>query len=632
MARRPSPRPAAARPRRAPARPAAARPRAGGATATATRADRALLWVGVAGPPLAIWPWGEDTHAPAQLIVLAVLTGLLAVIPWRGSLPRPLAAAALGAVAVAGAAAVFGAAPVAQLLGRYPRYEGVPVLLGYVVALACGAAVASRGAPLRPSVHRVVAVVTVILTLTAVIEVVVRPAYRIQTTIGNASAVGVWAAMAWGLLLHAVVTQRDRWVVAGLGAAGVLVGLSASRGALLGAGVATLVVLLPRALAREWRTAAGIAGAGLGVAALALLLPMSRSRLSGSSPLAESTVTGRSLLWEQTARLVGDHPLVGVGPSGFVDALGRYNTPQWQAAVGPDFPPDSPHSLPLQVLASTGILGALAALTVAVLVVAALARAIRAGDGFAVAVAAGLAGAVTAWSVHFSDPATAVPLLVLLGSAVGVPGAAPARPTPPLRWAALALAGLFAVAGLTALVSETALLQMGYAVEAADDPRPSLDLAVGARPWDPDVARRAGHAIVVGADAGRTDASIAIPVLESACARLPSSTECRVDLGDAREAAGDHAGALQALAQAAALDPTNPSVMIRQGIAYAGLSDYARAEASFRAAAAMRPSATGPWENLVRLFELTGNASAKAAASAELERLRAAAGPETPAP
>jgi len=46
----------------------------------------------------------------------------------------------------------------------------------------------------------------------------------------------------------------------------------------------------------------------------------------------------------------------------------------------------------------------------------------------------------------------------------------------------------------------------------------------------------------------------------------------------------------------------------------------------------MRPSATGPWENLVRLFELTGNASAKAAASAELERLRAAAGPETPAP
>ena len=135
------------------------------------------------------------------------------------------------------------------------RYEGVPVLLGYVVALACGAAVAARGAPLRPSVHRVVAVVTVILTLTAVVEVAVRPAYRIQTTIGNASAVGVWAAMAWGLLLHAVATQRDRWVVAGLGAAGVLVGLSASRGSLLGAAAATLVVLLPRALAREWPTA-----------------------------------------------------------------------------------------------------------------------------------------------------------------------------------------------------------------------------------------------------------------------------------------------------------------------------------------------------------------------------------------
>ena len=142
----------------------------------------------------------------------------------------------------------------------------------------------------------------------------------------------------------------------------------------------------------------------------------------------------------------------------------------------------------------------------------------------------------------------------------------------------------------------------------------------------PDVARRAGHAIVVGADAGRTDASIAIPVLESACARLPSSTECRVDLGDAREAAGDHAGALQALAQAAALDPTNPSVMIRQGIAYAGLSDYARAEASFRAAAAMRPSATGPGENLVRSLGSPGMRRPRRRHLPSLERLRAAAG------
>lgn len=579
-----------------------------------------------------MWPWGEDAHAPAQLLVLAVLAGLLAVIPWRGSLPRPLAGAALGAVVVAGVAALFGAAPVAQLLGRYPRYEGVPVLLGYVVALACGAAVASRGAPSRSSVQRAVAVVTVVLTLIALVEVAMRPAYRIQTTIGNASAVGVWAALAWGLLLHAGTTQRDRWILAGLGAAGVLVGLSASRGALLGAAAATLVVLLTRVLVRDWRCVAGIAGAGVGVAVLALLLPMSRSRLSGSSPLAESTVAGRSLLWEQTLRLIGDHPLLGVGPSGFVDALGRYTTPRWQAAVGPDFPPDSPHSLPLQVLASTGIVGALAALIVAALVVVRLVRAARTGDGFAVAVTAALVGAVTAWSVHFSDSATAVPLLFLVGAAVGVPSVSPEPAARWLRGSLAAVAALFAVVGLAALVSETALLQMGYAVEAADDPRPSLDVAVGARPWDPDVARRAGHAIAVGADAGRTDASIAIPVLESACARLPSSTECRVDLGDAREAAGDHAGSLRALAQAAALDPTNPSVMIRQGIAYAGLPDYARAEASFRAAAAMRPSALGPWENLVRLFDLSGNAPAKAAASAELERLRAAAGTETSAP
>lgn len=189
--------------------------------------------------------------------------------------------------------------------------------------------------------------------------------------------------------------------------------------------------------------------------------------------------------------------------------------------MGPDFPPDSPHSLPLQVLASTGIVGALAALTLAALVVVRLVRAARTGDGFAVAVTAALVGAVTAWSVHFSDSATAVPLLFLVGAAVGVPSVSPEPASRWLRGSLAAAAALFAVAGLAALVSETALLQMGYAVEAADDPRPSLDLAVGARPWDPDVARRAGHAIAVGADAGRTDASIAIPVLESACARLP---------------------------------------------------------------------------------------------------------------
>jgi O-antigen ligase len=48
------------------------------------------------------------------------------------------------------------------------------------------------------------------------------------------------------------------------------------------------------------------------------------------------------------------HPLSGVGPSGFVDALPRYLEAEWARTVGDIFPVDSPHNWPLQTLAVGG--------------------------------------------------------------------------------------------------------------------------------------------------------------------------------------------------------------------------------------------------------------------------------------
>ena len=148
------------------------------------------------------------------------------------------------------------------------------------------------------------------------------------------------------VLLRPALTSRGPIRVAGLGAALLTVTLSGSRAAI----AATVIVLLLHAVIARGKVAR-YAYSGLGLLALfVVLLPQARDRF-----LNTGTVTGRSLQWQETLRLGGDHLLTGVGPSRYVDAIGRYQDQAWVRRVGVADPPDSPHSWPLQALASGGV-------------------------------------------------------------------------------------------------------------------------------------------------------------------------------------------------------------------------------------------------------------------------------------
>ena len=109
-----------------------------------------------------------------------------------------------------------------------------------------------------------------------------------------------------------------------------------------------------------------LVGIGLGVGLFALLTPFTRDRLTGESPLAAELRPVGQRAWADTSPLLREHPIFGVGPSGFVDGNWAAHGAGWtDANIGP-VPPDSPHNR-LQMLSAGGIFFGLALPVIAVL-------------------------------------------------------------------------------------------------------------------------------------------------------------------------------------------------------------------------------------------------------------------------
>ncbi len=157
---------------------------------------------------------------------------------------------------------------------------------------------------------------------------------------------------------------RDWPARIGLAAAALTTVLSGSRAAILGLAVVVLV-FVAAAIRTPGRTRAAAAGGAallvLGVAAVAI--PVARERL-----FSADTVNGRWLLWDESLKLIAEHPWTGVGPNGFVDAITGFHTLEWAVRVGGTFPPDSPHSWLLQAAAAGGLPLLLAAAVLAFLI------------------------------------------------------------------------------------------------------------------------------------------------------------------------------------------------------------------------------------------------------------------------
>jgi O-antigen ligase len=174
------------------------------------------------------------------------------------------------------------------------------------------------------------------------------------------------------MLLAYAGAAWERWLTAGrrvwlilLMLSALAIGLTLSRAAWLGAAVmiVALWLWLPRGAIARWRGATSVCA----LAAIALLLPlasfvMSRTGVTGdSNALERASTLERSLLTGFAFDAFRAQPLTGVGAAGFV---------QWAANTLPERYPFQPvHSVPLLILAETGLFGA-ATLSACVMLIA----------------------------------------------------------------------------------------------------------------------------------------------------------------------------------------------------------------------------------------------------------------------
>ncbi len=303
-----------------------------------------------------------------------------------------------------------------SLLGAHESYFGLATLLAYAVLFfatrhLCAsvedarrlalAPVVAAGAAATYAVVQLAGVDPILYARTAGLGGLVRP----FATLGHPNFLSAYLAMALPLVVLALARalREGRRLVAGALAgvavlAGVAIAVAVSRGAWLALAAAVAVLLAGALAGRERRAAvalAGVAGgAALAVGALALALPRGGVVLGALGQRARhfADAGGRQHIWQAAWDLFRDHPLVGTGLDSFQIAFAdkrtaAYWTIEWNAS------PTRAHNEALNLLATQGLLGAVAVAVFTVGVLLAARRAWRAGGDrlLVVALAAGLA-------------------------------------------------------------------------------------------------------------------------------------------------------------------------------------------------------------------------------------------------
>ena len=479
-----------------------------------------------------------------KLAVCAAAIALAFCVAPRGRLPRAVLIAVAAGVLLLAIGALNSGAALTRLIGRPPRYEGLIGLSIYIGAAVAGARLLGprRARPATVWFLDWLAVATIAVAVIAVLETA--GTYPLQSNVtrpgsllGNASDQGAWAALVLGPLLAVALTRRRPLHIAGALAAAAALDCSASRGAYLG-GIVVVIVLL--VLLQSPRLRIGLllfaAVATLGV----LVQPTPRARATGTSPLATDTANGRVLLWQETLHLIADHPLIGVGAGGFVDALPRYATLKYERDIGPQSVPDSPENWLLQAAAAGGL--PLLAISLGLVVLVAL-RGLRAAgeevepvERAALAgMLAGLAGYGVALLFFFTSPAS-TPLAMLFAGGLLAEQPAPARSpmarATPGRIAAgaafAALAVVLASAALAEIPLRSALVAAGKG--QVSSAQADFRAARALRPWDPAIDDDAGYAFGELASSNVAGAGAAgAPWAQRALSATPDSTEVVAD-------------------------------------------------------------------------------------------------------
>ena len=301
---------------------------------------------------------------------------------------------------------------------------------------------------------------------------------------------------------------------------------------------------------------------GLGALVVSVGNPVAwaSSQLSGGEcvndpgRLTDLCANNRFAWWEQALEVAADRPLGGSGAGTYAIARRRYRDDA--TAVS------EPHSVPLQLLADTGLvglaLGALAAIASAI----GIRRGLRRAEGAERLSCAALACFVVAYGVHavvdydLDFLAVTGPMLVALGALLAV-GRAPARLRVGLP-SLLALAATFTAAALVLVLPALAEREVDRSLTAADARRiaAAVDAAERARQLDP-LSSQALEALAIAADVAGDEAR-AVAWYEEASRLQPENPDVWYALGLYHViATGDLCAAYQALNQSYTLDPNS---------------------------------------------------------------------------
>ncbi|WP_417510372.1 O-antigen ligase family protein [Microbacterium sp.] len=581
------------------------------------RLQIAAVWLlGIA--PIAMLPGLNDRWGWPTLLCVATATVLAALGRSTGALPRWFAALIGIAVILLAVSALTGEAPLAQLIGRAPRYEGM-LVIGALVAAGWSAArlVGPQASPgVRRHLMRAVAVASLLLGFVAVLETLgIRPIpsdlTRSGSLAGNATDQAILGAI-FAAVLGAVAigawrrsARIDWWALSGFIAGVVSVATSASRGGLLALAVVALglTVVFIATSPKRARDAAVAGGVVLGAFLLMIAIPLTRSRLFGTSPLSQQTVVDRFYMWDDAWALIQTRPWWGVGPNGYADAITPFFGDEWfeRADVGAIL--DSPHNVILQAFAVGGIPGLLLA---AVIVGGALLLGIRharrssgAQRDALIGSLLAVVGAGTALLTHVTSPTTMVPLAVCVGILVAV---APREPeVRAVRWIGGVLAAAGAVMVVICMIADAALLDARAAARTGD-----LDRALGSfttaqtlRPWDVDIALVAASSL--GGAAANGIAGAIDPAAEwaqRAVDALPNSARAQYVAGMTASVRGDSVLAVQHLEGAAELSPTDPRIQHELGVELFVSGDAAGARPALERAVELAPYSKSSWAAL----------------------------------
>lgn len=415
-------------------------------------------------------------------------------------------------------------------------------------------------------------------------------------TLGHAGYFAAWllTVVFCDLELARLETSRvrRRLALSAASLAAFAIVLSGSRAGIVGLILGAAYMGVRGHWAIRWRMVAGSAAVGILFVAFVASPGGARLRARVHWSLDDLRGGARLLLWRDSLRLAGSHPLLGVGPENFVREFPRSQSLELACAY-PDFYHESPHNLFLDALVGQGALG-LAVWIGLCLTGLYTARRQR------VTLRAGMVGAIVCHQFTVLVPATALYLLFLVGLLAGeVPPAAVPAAVRRRTWnwtpVSAALALIFAIAAVRYAAADHARAVSAHAMENRD-------------PWSAEKAYASSLRWEFpggGWDLGYSRRMAALGSI------LPH--------GPAREAAWrDAVDAAERAAQTAE-DRQNGAYNL--AMLFAARNDTAGVERALRMAIAAAPAWFKPRWTLAQLLEMTGrHTEAREQAAAAIAR------------